>query len=157
MTEGSALDELDRAIIHELEHDGRTSFREISRTLNVSEATVRARYHRLVEAGLLRIVAFSDPEAYSKSRLALVFLKVAPEQHAAVVKTLAGHDEVSYVSTVLGPFDVFAQVLVADDPALWTFLQEVVRPMAGVLETECTLEIKVHKLWFDATPAGQVP
>jgi len=24
--------------------------------------------------------------------------------------------------------------------------------MAGVPETECTLEIKVHKLWFDTTP-----
>jgi hypothetical protein len=47
---------------------------------------------------------------------------------------------------------VFFQVLVADDAALWTFLQEVVRPMAGVLETKCTLEIKVHKLWFDTTP-----
>jgi hypothetical protein len=43
-------------------------------------------------------------------------------------------------------------VLVADDAALWTFLQTVVRPMAGVLETECALEMKVHKLWFDTTP-----
>ena len=152
MTESTTLDELDRAIIRELEHDGRTPFREIGRTLNVSEATVRARYRRLVEADLLRIVAFPDPGAHSKSRLALVFLKVMPEQHETIVKALAAQDEISYVSTVLGSFDVFFQVLVADDAALWTFLQEVVRPMAGVLETECTLEIKVHKLWFDTTP-----
>jgi hypothetical protein len=52
-----------------------------------------------------------------------------------------------------GAAAVNAQVLVADDAALWTFLQEVVRPMAGVLETDCTLEIKVHKLWFDTTPS----
>ena len=83
------LDELDRAIIRELERDGRTAFREIGRTLNISEATVRARYRRLVEADLLRIVAFPDPGAHSKSRLALVFLKVAPGQHETVVKTLA--------------------------------------------------------------------
>lgn len=153
MTESSALDELDRAIIRELERDGRTSFREIGRTLDVSEATVRARYRRLVEANLLRIVAFSDPGAHSRSRLALVFLKVAPGQHETVVKALAGQDEVSYVSTVLGTFDVFFQVLVADDAALWTFLQEVVRPMPGVLETQSTVEIKVHKLWFDTTPS----
>lgn len=152
MTDSSALNELDRAIIRVLERDGRTAFREIGRVLHVSEATVRARYHRLVEAGLLRVVAFSDPEAHSKSRLALVFLKVAPERHETVVKALARHDEVSYVSTVLGSFDVFFQVLVADDTALWTFLQETVRPMAGVLETDCTLEMKVHKLWFDTTP-----
>jgi Lrp/AsnC family transcriptional regulator, regulator for asnA, asnC and gidA len=150
MTE--TVDDLDRAIIGELERDGRTPFREIGRALDVSEATIRARYRRLVDSGLLRIVAFSDPNAHSKSRLALLFLKVTPDRHDAVVKLLGEHEEVSYVSTVLGPWDVFAQVLVADDAALWAFLQTVVRPMDGVLETDCTLEMKVHKLWFDASP-----
>lgn len=142
-------DVLDRAIIRELEQDGRRPFREIARSLDVSEATIRARYRRLTETGRLKIVAFSDPAAMAMNRLALVFLKVAPEQHDAVAKALIGRAEVSYVSTVLGGFDLFAQVLVADDTALWNFLQDVVRPLPGVLETECTLEIKVHKLWFE--------
>ena len=89
----------------------------------------------------------SNPATSLYAQLCMV-ASTAVSPHRAT----AGQDEVSYVSTVLGPFDVFFQVLVADDAALWTFLQEVVRPMAGVLETKCTLEIKVHKLWFDTTP-----
>jgi Lrp/AsnC family transcriptional regulator for asnA, asnC and gidA len=142
-------DDLDRAIIRELESDGRRPFREIARSLDVSEATIRARFRRLTETGTLKIVAFSDPAAMAKDRLALLFMKVAPESHDAVSKALTARAEVSYVSTVLGSFDLFAQVLVSDDTALWTFLQEVVRPMPGVLDTECTVEVNVHKLWFE--------
>ena len=152
MTESGALDDLDRAIIRALETDGRQPFREIGRELQVSEATVRARFRRLTESGLLRVVAFSDPAAHDKARLALLFLKVEPDKHDAVIKALADREEISYVSTVLGSFDLFAQVLVGDDDDLWQFLQTVVRPIDGVLDTDCTLEIKVHKLWFEKPP-----
>ncbi|MGW1006929.1 Lrp/AsnC family transcriptional regulator [Streptomyces sp. NPDC002520] len=143
------LDDLDRAIIAELEQDGRRAFREIARSLDVSEGTVRSRYRRLEDAGVLKITAFADPGRFGSARLALLFLKVAPEHHNSVVDLLTACPEVSYVSTTLGRADVFAQVLTADDAELWRFLQERVRPLEGVMETECTLEIAVHKLWFD--------
>ncbi|WP_455360642.1 Lrp/AsnC family transcriptional regulator [Streptomyces sp. SYSU K21746] len=146
------LDDLDRAIIAELEQDGRRAFREIGRSLNVSEGTVRSRFRRLEEAGILKIAAFADPGRFRHGRLALLFLRVAPEHHDAVVAALCSYAEVSYVSTMLGRADVFAQVLVADDTELWEFLQRRVRPLEGVLDTESTLEIAVHKLWFDGHP-----
>lgn len=54
---------------------------------------------------------------------------------------------------MLGRADVFAQVLVADDNELWTFLQQKVRPLEGVEDTEAVPEIAVHKLWFN----GRIP
>ncbi|MER8034823.1 Lrp/AsnC family transcriptional regulator [Streptomyces hydrogenans] len=149
------LDDLDRAIIAELEQDGRRAFREIARSLEVSEGTVRSRYRRLEETGVLKITAFADPGRFDTARLALLFLRVTPERHDAVVEALAARPEVSYVSTTLGRADVFAQVLATDDAALWRFLQEHVRPLEGVTETECTLEIAVHKLWFDRNGHGE--
>ncbi|MGW2897299.1 Lrp/AsnC family transcriptional regulator [Streptomyces sp. NPDC001212] len=143
------LDSLDRAIIAELEQDGRRAFREIARSLDVSEGTVRSRFRRLEDGGILKITAFADPGRFSTARLALLFLKVAPEHHDHVVTELTACAEVSYVSTTLGRADVFAQVLTADDTELWRFLQERVRPLDGVIETECMLEVAVHKLWFD--------
>ncbi|MFB7455934.1 Lrp/AsnC family transcriptional regulator [Streptomyces sp. NPDC056188] len=146
------LDDLDHAIITALEQDGRRAFREIARSLGVSEGTVRARFRRLEEAGVLKIAAFADPGRFRAGRLALLFLRVAPEHHEAVVAALCARSEVSYVSTMLGRLDVFAQVLVADDNELWTFLQREVRPLEGVLETEAVLEVAVHKLWFNGRP-----
>ncbi|MFF3492235.1 Lrp/AsnC family transcriptional regulator [Streptomyces sp. NPDC002795] len=156
MTELDDLDELDRAIISALEEDGRRAFREIARSLDVSEGTVRGRFRRLEEAGIVKITAFANPGRFSRGNLALLFVRVAPERHDAVVAALCACDEVSYVSTTLGKWDVFAQVLVADAKDLWAFLQSRVRSLDGVLETESTLEAAVHKLWFDGHGSPQV-
>ncbi|MDQ8702594.1 Lrp/AsnC family transcriptional regulator [Streptomyces sp. LHD-70] len=147
------LDDLDRAIIAELEQDGRRAFREIARSLDVSEGTVRSRFRRLEESGVLKITAFADPGRFSQGRLAQIFLRVAPDHHDAVVAALCACVEISYVSTTLGRADVFAQVLVADDRDLWEFLHRRVRPLEGVTDVESVLEVAVHKLWFD----GQRP
>lgn len=50
------LDDKDVAILKSLMEDGRKSFRAISRELSVSTPTVKARYERLVNMGLIKSV-----------------------------------------------------------------------------------------------------
>lgn len=50
------LDDTDVAILKSLMQDGRKSFRAISREINVSTPTVKARYERLVNMGLIKAV-----------------------------------------------------------------------------------------------------
>jgi Lrp/AsnC family transcriptional regulator, regulator for asnA, asnC and gidA len=146
------LDDLDRSIISELEKDGRRAFREIARSLGVSEGTVRARFHRLEEARVVRIAAIVDPVESSGARLALLLLRVTPEVHAEMVEFLRGLRQVSYVSSVLGSADIFLQVLVRDDLALWNFIQNHLRSREGVVHVESMIEVAVHKFWFENTP-----
>ena len=47
------LDDVDIALLQSLMRDGRKSFRELSREIKVSAPTVKARYERLVHAGLI--------------------------------------------------------------------------------------------------------
>jgi len=51
------LDETDVAIIKSLMKDGRKSFREISRELSISTPTIKSRYQRLVNLGLIKSVS----------------------------------------------------------------------------------------------------
>ena len=51
------LDDLDIAILESLIKDGRKSFRQISREVKVSTPTVKARYERLVNIGLIKTVS----------------------------------------------------------------------------------------------------
>lgn len=51
------LDDVDIAILESLIKDGRKSFRQISREIKVSTPTVRARYERLVNVGLIKTVS----------------------------------------------------------------------------------------------------
>ena len=50
------LDVIDVAIVKSLMEDGRKSFRAISREIKVSTPTVKARYERLVNMGLIKSV-----------------------------------------------------------------------------------------------------
>lgn len=50
------LDDTDVAILKSLMDDGRKSFRAISREIKVSTPTVKARYERLVNIGLIKAV-----------------------------------------------------------------------------------------------------
>lgn len=50
------LDDTDVAILKSLMEDGRKSFRAVSREIGVSTPTVKARYERLVNIGLIKAV-----------------------------------------------------------------------------------------------------
>ncbi|MFC9766823.1 Lrp/AsnC family transcriptional regulator [Rhodococcus jostii] len=148
------LDELDRAILRQLEDDGRRAFREIARNLGSSEATVRARVKRLQDLNILRIVAFADPERLGDSQLALVFLTVDPARHQQVVDTLTEMPEITYVSTLLGRSDICVEVGSTNNAELWAFLNQHVSTIEGVRTTETISILKVHKLRY-GTPSKE--
>jgi Lrp/AsnC family transcriptional regulator for asnA, asnC and gidA len=148
------LDELDRAILRQLEDDGRRAFREIARNLGSSEATVRARVKRLQDLNILRIVAFADPERLGDSQLALVFLTVDPDRHQQVVDALTEMPEITYVSTLLGRADICVEVGSANNAELWAFLNQHVSTIEGVRTTETTSILKVHKLRYGTPSRG---
>jgi Lrp/AsnC family transcriptional regulator, regulator for asnA, asnC and gidA len=143
------LDDVDRSIIGELQDDGRRPFREIARSVGVSEATVRSRMRRLDEAGALRIVAFADPLKLGNAELALLFLRVENDRHDPVIAELEQLPEVSYLSSILGRWDICAQVVVRDTAALESLVRSSVGGIDGVLEVESLLETRVHKLRFE--------
>lgn len=53
------LDGTDLAILESLIQDGRKSFRQVSREINVSTPTVKKRYVRLVNVGLIKAVSLN--------------------------------------------------------------------------------------------------
>ena len=142
------LDAIDRGILRQLQEDGRRSFREISRVIGVSERTVRTRVRRMQDAGALRFLAFADPQQLENSVLALVLLRVAVDAHDEVVQTLTSWEEVSYVSTLMGRADIYAQVVCRDNQELWHLVSQRLRGLKGVLETETMTEMRVHKFAY---------
>ena len=142
------LDDVDRAVLRELQDDGRRPFREIARKLSVSERTVRARVRRMQEIGALHIVAFADPVRLGHSTLAMVLLRVETGAHEHVVAALSSWPEVSYVSSLLGRSDIYFQVVCRDTEDLWRLVGERLGALAGVLESETMLEMKVHKFIY---------
>ena len=148
------LDTVDRAILRELQEDGRRPFREIARKIGVSERTVRARARRMGDDGVLRIIAFADPVRLGHSVLALVLIRVDASGHDRVVETVASWPEVSYVSSLVGRADLYIQVMCRDNDELWRLVTQRLRALEGVIETETMLEVKVHKFVYSHPELG---
>ncbi len=60
-TKDSALDDVSKLIIEQLQDDGRKSYSEIGKAVGLSEAAVRQRVQKLTEKGVMQIVAVTDP------------------------------------------------------------------------------------------------
>jgi Lrp/AsnC family transcriptional regulator, regulator for asnA, asnC and gidA len=141
----AALDEVDARIIEELNIDGRMSFAEIARRIDVNEATVRSRYARLIRRKMIRIVAIADAIA-----LGLVFaevgVKVSGSPVAAVAEELGTIPEVDYVAICAGSFDLLIEVVCPDNDRLLAVLDEKIRAVRGVssVETFVILDVAKH-------------
>ncbi len=153
---GLDLDDLDRRILAELQEDGRRPFREIARQADVSERTIRARVKRMQDAGVLRILAFADPFQLGHQVLAFALLRVDASAHETIVETLSTWPEASYVSSLMGRWDVYVQLVCPDIEHLWDMVNHRIRGLGGVLETETTIEMRVHRFIYTYPILGGV-
>jgi DNA-binding Lrp family transcriptional regulator len=99
--ETSTVDEIDRAIIHCLQLDGRLAFRRIADALSISEQTVARRYQRLRTDGVIRIVGLTYPAAYGQTSW-MLRIQARPDSVRALAESLAGRDDVAWVTIDAG-------------------------------------------------------
>ncbi len=66
------LDDVSKAIIEQLPADGRRPYASIGKAVGLSEAAVRQRVQRLLDAGVMQIVAVTDPMQVGFPRQAMV-------------------------------------------------------------------------------------
>ena len=147
-TEGTrnalVVDDVDKALIEALQEDGRLPYTKLAVEVGLSEAAVRQRVQRLVEAGVVQIVAVTDPMMLGFRRMAMIGLKVEGDLRT-VANDIATLPEVSYVVVVGGSFDLIMEVVCEDDDHLLTLLNDRVRSIAGVRSTETFTYLKLFK------------
>jgi Lrp/AsnC family transcriptional regulator, regulator for asnA, asnC and gidA len=139
-----ALDDLSKRIIEQLQEDGRRSYATIAKVVGLSEAAVRQRVQRLLDGGVMQIVAVTDPLRVGFQRQALIGLKVDGDLREAA-RHLADVDEVDYVVVCAGSFDLLAEIVCEDDDHLLAILNEHVRTIPGVTNTETFVYLRLEK------------
>jgi Lrp/AsnC family transcriptional regulator for asnA, asnC and gidA len=138
------LDEVSRAIINQLQEDGRRSYAAIAKSVGLSEAAVRQRIQRLLDSGVMRIAAVTDPLALGLRRQAMIGIR-ANGDLSEVADRLGALDEVSYVVVTAGSFDLLVEVVVTDDERLLRLLNESIRGLPGVRDTETFVYLRLSK------------
>lgn len=141
---GALADDIAKRLIEELQRDGRRSYAALAKTVGLSEAAVRQRVQRLIDAGVMQVVAVTDPMQVGFARQAMVGLRVEGDL-VAVANRLAEIEEVDYVVVTAGSFDILLEVVCEDDDHLLRLLSERIRSLPGVRDTETFVYLKLAK------------
>jgi Lrp/AsnC family transcriptional regulator for asnA, asnC and gidA len=139
-----ALDDLNKQIIEHLQRDGRMSYATLAKAIGLSEAAVRQRVQRLLDGGLMQIVAVTDPLTLGFARQAMVGLKVTGDLRT-IAAQLAAIAEVDYVVICAGGFDLLVEVVCTDDAHLLDLLNDKIRAVEGVTAAETFMYLRLAK------------
>jgi Lrp/AsnC family transcriptional regulator, regulator for asnA, asnC and gidA len=142
------LDDVGKAIVEQLQDDGRRSYATIARAVGLSEAAVRQRVARLQEAGVIQIVAVTDPLQLGFRRQAMVGVRVDGDV-VVVADALAEMPEVDYVVITAGSFDVLVEAVCEDDDHLLELVGRRIRALPGVRSTETFVYMKLRKQHYN--------
>jgi Lrp/AsnC family transcriptional regulator, regulator for asnA, asnC and gidA len=140
---GVVPDDISKHIIEQLQEDGRRSYAAIGKAVGLSEAAVRQRVQRLHDAGVMQVVAVTDPLRLGFRRQAMIAIKTDGDLDK-VADQLAEMDEIDYVVISAGSFDVLAEVVCEDDDHLLEILGRV-RAIPSVTSTETFVYLKLRK------------
>ncbi|WP_125099501.1 Lrp/AsnC family transcriptional regulator [Leucobacter chromiireducens] len=143
-----ALDSTSKAIIEQLQRDGRRSYAEIGKAVGLSEAAVRQRVQKLTDTGVMQIVAVTDPMRLGFTRQAMLGIRVSGDTRV-VADQLSAIPEISYVVLSAGSFDIIVEVVCEDDDGLIELLNEKIRAVEGVSATETFVYLQLTKQKYD--------
>ncbi|HWF56404.1 MAG TPA: Lrp/AsnC family transcriptional regulator [Solirubrobacteraceae bacterium] len=143
----SRLDALDEQIVTLLQADGRRSYGEIAKAVGLSEAATRQRVNRLRESGAMRIVAIVDPIQLGRGVVATMGIRASGDTRIVAAK-LAEVPEIEYVVLTAGSFDLIAELVCETEEELLRVINESVRAIDEVRETETFMHLRTEKNVF---------
>ncbi len=129
----NGIDEIDSKILQMLEQDSRTSFREMSRALNLSEAGIRKRVIALQNNKVIKKFTIEiDPSKIGINSMSLVGLDVEPQKLLGAVQILCNFPEVKSLSTSAGDHMIMMEIWTKDGRELTKFISDKIGSLEGV-------------------------
>ncbi|WP_226531195.1 Lrp/AsnC family transcriptional regulator [Microbacterium paraoxydans] len=139
-----ALDDISKRIVELLQEDGRRPYAEIAREVGLSEAAARQRVQRMTEAGVIQIVAVTDPMQLGFRRMSMIGIRVSGDPRT-IAEELTAIPELAYVVVTLGTFDILVEAVCEDDEHLIDLIATRIRTIPGIAHTESLLYAGLYK------------
>jgi Lrp/AsnC family transcriptional regulator for asnA, asnC and gidA len=148
VTTRSDIDGADRAIIGELQVDGRLAYAKLAPRVGLSEAATRQRVNKLVERGIMQVVAVTDPAMVGLRHLAMLGINVDVDVRDVADK-LATIEAVDYLVISAGRYDILAEVFSADQAEFLKVVNDQIRPVTGVRNLEILTYLDLVKQTYN--------
>ena len=139
-----SLDDTAKRIIELLQSDGRLSYSAIAKDVGLSEAAVRHRVQKLIESGVMQVVAVTDPLQMGFARQAMIGIKVSGNIRE-VAAELAAMQQLDYIVVTTGRFDILAEIVAESDDELLDIISTQVSALERVVSTETFVYLRLEK------------
>ncbi len=146
----TVLDEIDQEIIRLLRTDGRMSFTEVGKRLDMPEATARYRVQRLLQSGIVQVIAWPNPEKLGTPHIVIVSLIVENEQIDSIAEALEQMVEVRFVAITTGHYDIIVDVFFGSYTEVTAFFEKIKR-LPGIIRQDSHFILKLLKAEYKYT------
>lgn len=144
MADRIALDDISKHLVSLLQKDGRMSYAAMAAEVGLSEAAVRHRVSKLLDNGVVQVVAVTDPLQLGFPRQAMIGVTVSSDVRK-VAAQIAEITEVDYVVITAGRFDILAEIVAESDDNLLEIIASKITDLSGVASTETFMYLKLEK------------
>ncbi len=142
------LDVTDKAIIAELQVQGRLAYAKLAPLVGLSEAATRKRVNKLLERGVMEIVAVTDPTRLGLSHQSMVGINVDADVRK-IADELARIEAIYYVVVTAGRYDILAEVFSADATQFVGVINDQIRPIPGIINLEILTYLDLVKQTYN--------
>jgi Lrp/AsnC family transcriptional regulator for asnA, asnC and gidA len=142
----SHLDPTDQAIVEHLQRDGRMPYTRLGAAVGLSEAAVRQRVQRLIDSGVMQVVAVTNPLSIGYRRMAMIGVRTEGPSDI-VAASLQAMPDIDYLVVTAGSVDLLCEVVVSDDRDLLELTNRI-RRVPGVVSTETFIYLDLVKQTF---------
>ena len=146
---GYEIDQLDLNIIKLLQQNGRIAYSDIARSIDAPEATIRYRVKRLIDEKIISISAFINTGKIKYENIAYIELEVTPIFLEANISALIAMENISYVASVTGEFDMMLEYIYRDNDDLLNFINSL-KSNPNVKRLNSRTILKIHKAQYPA-------
>ena len=140
------IDNVDQLLIEQLQTDGRMPYTKLASAVGLSEAAARQRVQRLIDTGVIQVVAVTNPLMVGRKRVAMIGVRTTGET-SAMADALRQLDVIEYLVITAGSYDFLAEVVVRDEGELLA-ATNAIRATPGVVTTETFVYLELVKQTF---------
>lgn len=143
------VDEVDNKIIAALRQDGRKSNVELGREIGVSEGTIRKRVARLIQEGVMQVIAVANPQKLGYQIEVMIGIHCDIEKVKEIADHLASLEEIRTTSIASGVYDIIMVALFRNNDELLDFLLNKLSNTPGIRKTETSYLLRTFKRTYD--------
>ncbi|TDU07674.1 chromate efflux transcriptional regulator ChrS [Bacillus subtilis] len=140
------LDETDKQILTILHEEGRISYTDLGKRVDLSRVAVQARINQLIEAGVIeKFTAVINPAKIGIHVSVFFNVEVEPQFLEEVALKLEEEPAVTSLYHMTGPSKLHMHGIFANDQEMEEFLTKRLYPLRSVVSVDCQMLIKRYK------------